>query len=83
MDNEDFGKNNPKFQRYVPSCYRNRQKYIPSLYLMEKDGLPDKDTETFYTTQVIGNTTYKLVKGKWRPRVRKAPARKKEQVVVS
>ena len=45
MDNEDFGKNNPPFQRYIPSCYGKYQRYIPSLYFTGKDALPDKDNE--------------------------------------
>ena len=45
MDNEDFGRNNPPFQRYIPSCYGKYQRYIPSFYLTGKDALTDKDNE--------------------------------------
>jgi len=45
MDSEDFGKNNPPFQRYIPSCYGKYQRYIPSIYLTGKDALTDKDNE--------------------------------------
>ena len=84
MDNEDFGRNNPGFQRYIPPCYRNHQRYIPSMYLMEKDGLPDKETVEFYTTQVIDDITYRFVKNKWRRQVpKKSPVRKKKLVNVS
>ena len=65
MDSEDFGRNNPPFQRYVPSCYGNYQKYIPSFYLMEMDGIPDKDSIEFYTTQVIDGIAYRLINDKW------------------
>jgi hypothetical protein len=45
MDNEDFGRNNPPFQRYIPSCYGKYQRYIPSFYFTGKDTMPDKDNE--------------------------------------
>ena len=45
MDNEDFGRNNPPFQRYIPSCYGKYQRYIPSFYFTGKDAFPDKDNE--------------------------------------
>ena len=72
MDNEDFGRNNPSFKRYVPTYYGNYQKYIPSWYLMEKDGVSDKDTLTFNTTQVIDGITYRLISGKWVAQVQRA-----------
>jgi len=78
MDKEDFGINNPPFQRYVPSCYGNYQKYIPSVYLMEMDGIPDKDTVEFYTTQVIDGTIYRLINGKWVAQVPRASPQKTE-----
>jgi len=61
MDNEDFGRNNPPFQRYIPSCYGKYQKYIPSCYMMENDGSPDKDNENSDTTQVNDVITDKTV----------------------
>jgi hypothetical protein len=45
MDNENFGRNNPPFQRHIPSCYGKYQRYIPSIYFAGKDALPDKDNE--------------------------------------
>ena len=45
MDNEDFGRNNPPFQRYIPSCYGKYQRYIPSLYFTGREVLPDKANE--------------------------------------
>ena len=76
MDNEDYGRNNPRFQRYIPSCYGNYQKYIPSLYFMEMDGMPDEDTVRYYTTQVIDGITYRHINGKWVAQVRRASQRK-------
>ena len=67
MDNEDFGKNKPPFQRYIPRCYSNRHKYIPSMYLMEMDEMPDQDTRASYPMKVIDGITYKLINGKWIP----------------
>ena len=80
MDNEDFGRNNPSFQPYIPSCYGNYQRYIPSLYLTEKNGMSDKDTVTFYTTQVIDGITYRLINGKRVAQVRRASQRKTKVV---
>jgi len=80
MDNEDFGRDNPTFQRYIPSCYGNYQKYIPSFYLMEKDGMPEKDTIEFYTKQVIDGITYRLIDGKWVAQVSRASRRKVENI---
>ena len=82
MDNEDYGRKNPSFQRYIPPCYGNYQKYIPSMYLMEMDGIPDKDTVTFYTTQVIDGITYRHINGKWVAQVQKA-SQKKTEVITS
>ena len=61
MDNEDYGRNNPPFRRYVPSCYGKYQKYIPSFYMMENDGSPDKDNEKSDTTKVNDVMTDKSV----------------------
>ena len=61
MDNEDYGRNNPPFQRYIPSFYGKYRKYMPSFYMMENDGSPDKDKEKFDTTQVIDVMTDKTV----------------------
>ena len=69
MDNEDMGRNNPPFQRYIPSCYRQHQKYIPSCYLMEKDGVPDQETEAFYMTEVIDGKAYRFANGRWAAKV--------------
>ena len=46
------------------------------MYLMEMDGIPDKDTVTFYTTQVIDGITYRHINGKWVAQVRRASQRK-------
>lgn len=61
MDNEDFGRNNPPFQRYIPSCYGKYQRYIPSCYKIENDGSPDKDNEKSDTRQVNDVMTDKTV----------------------
>ncbi|MBA7668190.1 hypothetical protein ES703_76299 [subsurface metagenome] len=61
MDNDDFGINNPPFQRYVPPCYGKYQKYIPSCYMKENDGSPDKDDKKFSKTQGIDVRTNKAI----------------------
>ena len=61
MDNEDLGRNNPPFLRYIPSCYGKYQKYIPSCYMKENDESPDKDDKKFDTTQVIDVRTNKAI----------------------
>ena len=55
MDREDFGINNPPFQRYIPSCYGKYQKYIPSLYLIEKNEISDEDIASLDDVPVIDN----------------------------
>ena len=61
MDNEDSGKNNPPFQRYIPPCYNNYQKYIPSFYITENSKASDKDIATIDTKQVIGGRTFRFL----------------------
>jgi len=59
MDNEDFGIDNPRFQRYIPSCYGRYQKYIPSVYLVKKNEIPDEDTASSDDNlQFIEDITY-------------------------
>ena len=61
MDNEDFGKNNPPFQRYIPPCYGRHQKYIPSLYLIDNNGTPEEDTAIFDTMPVRDDIKYRFL----------------------
>jgi len=75
MDNEDFGRNNPPFQRYIPPCYKNHQKYVPSLYFTKKDSLPDKDTLVIYAKKV-------KAKGQMKTKVPKVYINKKSEPVI-
>ena len=62
MDNEDFGKNNRPFQRYIPSCYGRYQKYIPSLYLKEnRNKTRDKGETPLNNLSVINDMAYNFV----------------------
>ena len=61
MDNEDFGVNNRPFQRYVPSCYGRYQKYIPSIYRVEKNEISAGDGALFDDLPVVDDLTYDFI----------------------
>ena len=64
MDSEDFGRNNPSFQRYIPPCYGKYQRYIPSVYFKQRDTLSDKDAEAADSTEVEKRRTSKSIQDK-------------------
>lgn len=64
MDSEDFGRNNPPFQRYIPSCYGKHQRYIPSVYFKQRDTLSDKDAEAPDATEVEKRRTSESIRDK-------------------
>jgi len=64
MDNEDFGRSNPPFQPYIPSCYGKRQRYIPSVYFKQRDTVSDKDAEALDATEMEKRRTSEFIQDK-------------------
>ena len=59
MDKEDFGRNNPPFQKYIPSVYGKYQRYIPSIYIKGNEGLQEEDKDQLDTKQATDLITDK------------------------
>ena len=64
MDNEDFGINNPPFQRYIPSCYGKYQRYIPSCYFKESSTSPEEHAKEPNTPEVKKERTAKTTRNR-------------------